>query len=100
MLFSGHVPHDVRECRPAASDIRLSGFTIRSMPDITKVVSLDFYRHITTNALMSNDVPIERKKGAKCPTTVVEGRNAFFLLAAAVWAKGLGNPCRECRCSR
>lgn len=55
-----------------------------------KVVSLDFYRHITTNALMSNDVPIERKKGAKCPTTVVEGRNAFFLLAAAVWAKGLG----------
>ncbi len=55
-----------------------------------KVVSLDFYRHITTNALMSDDMPIERKKGAKCPTTVVEGRNAFFLLAAAVWAKGLG----------
>ncbi|MBO7309332.1 MAG: 7-cyano-7-deazaguanine synthase, partial [Kiritimatiellae bacterium] len=31
-----------------------------------------------------------REKNAKCPTTVVEGRNAFFLLAAAVWAKSLG----------
>jgi len=25
-----------------------------------------------------------------CPTTVVEGRNAFFLMAGAVWAKELG----------
>ena len=33
---------------------------------------------------------IERKPGAKCPSTVVEGRNAFFLLAASVWAKSLG----------
>ena len=48
-----------------------------------KVVSLDFYRHLTTNALMSKTVPIQWKKGARCPTTVVEGRNAFFLLAAA-----------------
>ena len=55
-----------------------------------KVISLDFYKHLTTNALMSNDIKIEKKKGAKCPTTVVEGRNAFFLQAAAVWAKGLG----------
>lgn len=55
-----------------------------------KIIALDFYRHITTNALMSKTVPIELKKGACCPTTVVEGRNAFFLLAAAVWAKGLG----------
>ena len=55
-----------------------------------KVVTLGFYRHLTTNALMSKVIPIERKKGASCPTTVVEGRNAFFLLAAAVWAKGLG----------
>ena len=55
-----------------------------------KVVSLDFYRHLTTNALMSPSVKIERKKGAACPTTVVEGRNAFFLMAAAVWAKSLG----------
>ena len=55
-----------------------------------KVISLDFYKHLTTNALMSKDIKIEKKKGAKCPTTVVEGRNAFFLQAAAVWAKGLG----------
>jgi 7-cyano-7-deazaguanine synthase len=55
-----------------------------------KVVKLDFYRHLTTNALMSKTAPIEKRKGASCPTTVVEGRNAFFLLAAAVWAKELG----------
>ncbi len=53
------------------------------------VVTMDFYRHLTTNALM-NDQPIARKKGASCPTTVVEGRNAAFLLAAGVWAKSLG----------
>lgn len=55
-----------------------------------KVVRLDFYKGITHNALMSSDAVIEKKEGAKCPTTVVEGRNAFFLLAAAVWAKELG----------
>ena len=55
-----------------------------------KVIKMDFYRHLTSNALMSKDAPIERKKGASCPTTVVEGRNAFFLLAAAVWAKEIG----------
>ena len=55
-----------------------------------KVVKMDFYRHLTSNALMSKDAPIEKRKGAVCPTTVVEGRNAFFLLAASVWAKELG----------
>ena len=55
-----------------------------------KIVKMDFYRHLTSNALMSKDAPIEKKKGASCPTTVVEGRNAFFLLAAAVWAKEIG----------
>lgn len=55
-----------------------------------KVVRLDFYGQLTSNALMSATEPIVRKKGAKCPTTVVEGRNAFFLLAASVWAKELG----------
>ena len=35
-------------------------------------------------------IGISRKKGAGCPTTVVEGRNAFFILAAGVWAKSLG----------
>ena len=55
-----------------------------------KVVKMDFYRHLTSNALMSKDAPIKKRKGASCPTTVVEGRNAFFLLAASVWAKELG----------
>lgn len=57
---------------------------------VHKVIRMDFYRHLTTNALMAEDAPIERKKGASCPTTVVEGRNAFFLLSASVWAKELG----------
>jgi len=56
---------------------------------VHNVVGLDFYKHLTTNALMS-DAKIERKKGASCPNTVVEGRNAMFLLAAGVWAKSLG----------
>ena len=55
-----------------------------------KVVALGFYRQLTTNALMDPSQKIERRKGDACPTTVVEGRNAFFLLAAAVWAKSLG----------
>ena len=55
-----------------------------------KVVKLGFYKDLTTNALMDPSVKIGRKRGEKCPNTVVEGRNAFFLLAAAVWAKTLG----------
>jgi 7-cyano-7-deazaguanine synthase len=54
-----------------------------------KVVNLDFYASLTSNALM-NDMPIEKREGASCPNTVVEGRNAIFLLAAGVWAKSLG----------
>lgn len=57
-----------------------------------KVVKFDFYKDITTNALMDPALKIRRakaKKGAP-PNTVVEGRNAFFLMAAAVWAKTLG----------
>lgn len=55
-----------------------------------KVVAMDFYHHLTTNALMDPTAKIERRTGASCPTTVVEGRNALFLLAAGVWAKSLG----------
>lgn len=55
-----------------------------------KVVPMDFFSHLTTSALLSKHAKIEKKEGASCPTTVVEGRNAFFLLAAAVWAKELG----------
>jgi 7-cyano-7-deazaguanine synthase len=55
-----------------------------------KVVALPFYGSLTSNALLDANLPIERKRGSTCPTTVVEGRNAFFLLAASVWAKSLG----------
>ena len=55
-----------------------------------KVLPLGFYSQLTASALMDPSQPIVRKSGASCPTTVVEGRNAFFLLAAAVWAKSLG----------
>ena len=54
-----------------------------------KVVSLDFYGSLTTNALMDPTAKIKFRPGS-CPTTVVEGRNAFFLLSAGVWAKSLG----------
>ncbi len=53
-------------------------------------VSLDFYSSITENALMSKDRAIKKIKGSSCPTSVVEGRNSFFLLSASVWAKKLG----------
>lgn len=53
-----------------------------------KVVKLDFYRNLTTNALLDPAMPIRRRR--TCPNTVVEGRNAFFLMAASVWAKSLG----------
>ena len=59
-------------------------------PVLHKVVRFGFYSQLTTNALLDHGAAIEKRRGAKCPTTVVEGRNAFFLLAAAVWAKSLG----------
>ena len=55
-----------------------------------KRVPLLFYSSITDNALLSKGIAIEKKKGAKCPNTVVEGRNAVFLTLASVWAKSLG----------
>ena len=55
-----------------------------------KRVALGFYPKITDNALMSRKIAIEKRKGAKCPNTVVEGRNAVFLTLASVWAKSLG----------
>lgn len=54
------------------------------------VVKLDFYKQLTTNALMDKKRKIEKRAGEKCPSTVVEGRNAIFLMSAAVWAKSLG----------
>ena len=63
-----------------------------------KVVKLDFYKDLTTNALFDPTMKIKRgkdgrrktKDGRTPPNTLVEGRNAFFLMAAAVWAKTLG----------
>ena len=57
-----------------------------------KVVKLGFYRDLTTNALFDPTMEIRggEDAGRKPPNTVVEGRNAFFLMAAAVWAKSLG----------
>ena len=65
-----------------------------------KVVKLGFYKDITTNALLDSSQKISRAKRPLStstssldlipPNTVVEGRNAFFLMAAAVWAKALG----------
>ena len=55
-----------------------------------KILKLDFYRDLTRYALMNPEIKIAKKKGKSCPSTVVEGRNAFFLLSAAVWAKSLG----------
>ena len=78
-----------------------------------KVVKLGFYKDITASALLDPSMKI-RVKGQRSkvkgqtkddhlhcltsdlgprispPNTVVEGRNAFFLMAAAVWAKSLG----------
>ena len=55
-----------------------------------KTVKFDFYGDITTSALLDPSLPMAKRRGASCPSTVVEGRNAFFLLAASVWAKSLG----------
>lgn len=55
-----------------------------------KVVKTGFYPSITRNALTDASVKIAKKKGASAPSTLVEGRNALFLLLAGVWAKGLG----------
>ena len=54
-----------------------------------KVVKLGFYGDLTTNALLDPTMKIRRRRLSP-PNTVVEGRNAFFLLAASVWAKTLG----------
>lgn len=55
-----------------------------------KILSLDFIKHLTSSALMSPTGAITKAEGSSCPTSVVEGRNAFFLLAASVWAKSVG----------
>ena len=71
--------------------------THRGTNILHKIVKLDFYRHLTTNALLDHSLAIKRDpppststSNLKPPNTVVEGRNAIFLQLAAVWAKTLG----------
>lgn len=55
-----------------------------------KVITVDWYRDITSNALMDTTTPIKHETDAPFPNTFVEGRNALFLLTAAIYAKSKG----------
>lgn len=55
-----------------------------------KVLNIDWYKDISTNALLDHSMKIEKPEGKDYPTTFVDGRNAMFLLAAAVYAKSVG----------
>ncbi len=55
-----------------------------------KTLAVDWYKDITHNALFDAETPIARAEGESCPNTFVEGRNALFLLTAAIYAKSLG----------
>ncbi|HOE60366.1 MAG TPA: 7-cyano-7-deazaguanine synthase QueC [Kiritimatiellia bacterium] len=51
------------------------------------ILALDWYRQVTTNALLDSDMAIAAGQGGACPNTVVDGRNMLFLLVAAIYAK-------------
>ncbi|STZ76788.1 7-cyano-7-deazaguanine synthase QueC [Bergeriella denitrificans] len=53
------------------------------------VLDLSLMQHITRNALMSKDAEIQTAANG-VPNTFVDGRNALFLLYAAIYAKGQG----------
>ncbi len=55
-----------------------------------KTITVDWYKDITSNALMDTTTPIRHDESAPCPNTFVEGRNALFLLTAAIYAKSKG----------
>ena len=55
-----------------------------------KVISVDWYRDITHNALLDPAMTIGRASDAPFPNTFVEGRNALFILTAAIYAKSKG----------
>lgn len=55
-----------------------------------KIIGLDWYNQITTNALLDSGLAIAKADAAACPNTVVDGRNMMFLLVAAIYAKSLG----------
>lgn len=52
-------------------------------------IDISVIKAITHNALMDENVHIEQKDN-KLPNTFVDGRNALFLLYAAIYAKGQG----------
>jgi len=52
-----------------------------------QVISLDWYRQVTSSALLEHDVAIGKAAADTCPNTVVDGRNMLFLLVAAIYAK-------------
>ncbi|OZN50124.1 7-cyano-7-deazaguanine synthase QueC [Gallibacterium anatis] len=53
------------------------------------ILDLSLMQSITHNALMDNNETIQQKQG-ELPNTFVDGRNALFLLYAAIYAKGQG----------
>ena len=53
------------------------------------LIDMSVIKAITHNALMDESVEI-KKKGDDMPNTFVDGRNALFLLYAAIYAKGQG----------
>ncbi len=52
-----------------------------------RIIRLDWYGQLTTNALLNHDLAISNTEGVGCPNTVVDGRNMLFLLVAAIYAK-------------
>ena len=54
------------------------------------VLDISHMQQITDNALMNPDTAITQEEGAAMPNTFVDGRNALFLLYAAIHAKSQG----------
>ncbi len=55
-----------------------------------KLINLDWYNQVTTNALLDSSMQISRTAGSEYPNTIVDGRNMMFLLVAAIYAKSHG----------
>lgn len=54
------------------------------------ILDLSLMQSITHNALMDNSADIKQNSPNAMPNTFVDGRNALFLLYAAIYAKGQG----------
>lgn len=54
------------------------------------VIDTTIINSVTHSALTDTSTKIEQEKGENCPNSVVEGRNALFLLLAACYAKEQG----------